>query len=266
MEKKILTLIGLLATAFAGYSQTVPPPESLARESAIIGHAKYYQIFLPYNTGTPVSFDAYDVTIAEDDDYLYVQGLFNNPNDSAVKNAWAVAKKIPEGIEFIQGQKITEDLYLYSGLLRSGLSGWYPDMSCNLFANPCGRKLYSEDCWNDDDQGNATIKSILYETEEPRPTNYSYKEGYVPDPVSAIWLTGDYAGSLYYEEVGMAFSDYRDIILAPVIRKMSSGVGSISDDPDPESDIIYDLSGRRVSSDNLQPGIYIRNHRKFIVR
>ena len=48
----------------------------------------------------------------------------------------------------------------------------------------------------------------------------------------------------------------------------SSGVGSVTDDSTPGDAVapVYDLAGRKVSPDNLRPGIYIRGNKKIIVR
>ena len=48
----------------------------------------------------------------------------------------------------------------------------------------------------------------------------------------------------------------------------SSGVGSVTDDSTPGDAVapVYDLAGRKVSPDNLRPGIYIRGNQKIIVR
>lgn len=52
------------------------------------------------------------------------------------------------------------------------------------------------------------------------------------------------------------------------IKYTGSGIENIDEDLSnerPDKDVIYDLTGRIISGDNLQPGIYIRNGRKFMV-
>ena len=51
------------------------------------------------------------------------------------------------------------------------------------------------------------------------------------------------------------------------ISKYRGGVGNIiNENVDNNTTVVYDLQGRRIKPDNLRPGIYIRNGKKFIVR
>lgn len=45
----------------------------------------------------------------------------------------------------------------------------------------------------------------------------------------------------------------------------SSGISTVGEDPAANVNIMYDLTGRRVDSTSLQPGIYIRDGKKILV-
>lgn len=114
-------------------------------------------------------------------------------------------------------------------------------------------------------------------------TTYDYKSVAAPVDMNGPIIT-IYVDSREIEWKGRPFEleaicyylteDGRRIESPKVMALNCCGIDGVKPDPDiqPQEDSniedgqIYDLTGRPVRSDNLQPGIYIRNGRKFICR
>ena len=238
--KKLLTLAGILVSEFVGYSQTLPPPENLPRIKMMLYTTDFVEV-LPVHSlcCSKVYTSTNEVTMVEDRDFVYLQGLFDNPDlfadDPAIRNTWFVARKVEKGIELVQGQKVKEDLYLYTGLLYSSIWWWdtyhdgltSSDIIYPISGNPKARRMYYEN-------GSVTGQRIL-RTEAPCPKDtsvYLYTdsifEGYVPIPVSAIWLSSSPDGRFYYERIynkgiHQITQDFpeKHILLAPILRPIS---------------------------------------------
>lgn len=249
MMKKLLMLAGILVSAFGGYSQVIPPPENLPRIKMMLYTTDFVEVLPdPSLCGNKVYTSANEVTMVEDRDFVYLQGLFGNPdlfdNDPAIRNAWFVARKVENGIEFVQGQKVKEGFYLHTGLLYS--TRWSCDIDVEygtnpgkmypISGNPKARRMYYE---NDSVTGQRILR-----TEAPCPKDtsvYLYTdsifEGYVPIPVSAIWLSSNPEGRFYYERIynearHQITQDFpeKHILLAPILRPISPAAVKPGDD------------------------------------
>ena len=81
------------------------------------------------------------------------------------------------------------------------------------------------------------------------------------------------AKALYVKDVsGATVSDCQrrtGIVIRPVYKKSSmqvTKIDGINDNTETENDDVFTLSGIKVDSDHLKPGVYVRNGKKFVVK
>lgn len=271
---QILSIISVLAGYCLNISadQLVFPPAGLPEETWQMSFLDYNRYGKEYPNPTRSSEELTRcVTFVWDDNTVYVKGIFEDFPDSWIKGS-LYGKKI----QFDTAQLICEldtrleepqPVYAMNGVVKYeycrqqnlNYPYWYEySISFNLNGSTVDYDFY----WMKftlSDSGD----SISSEVVTPSHSNLR----------TAFWHHTKPSGFNYfyrYEEEASEFygSGFpkEDYPTSVQFTKVNGIVDAITDDSDSSDTITYDLCGRRVNSNTIHPGIYIRNGRKIIVK
>lgn len=240
----------LLTVASVSGEGLITPPEGLTEEIWMMKFENYRRI----SASNFEEEQRRNVVFVWDDNEIYIKGVFLSYPD-----AWIKAVNEDGNIKFQHPQLIAEEngkqIYFNCGTARYSV-----DSGNTFFQRTIA--FYTSDCkfklWGFED-------SIISSDIDNYANRYGTAFWYNDDPKRVPSFCDGYdlrAGKPY----GEGFPDIDYIVRIRFYKTDDTGIDDIQPDADEPSGIVYDLQGRRMQSDRLSPGIYVRNGRKFIVR
>lgn len=251
MERTVQLMICLL-TAFAFSARAdglLTPPEGLPVEKWEM-HATPYRYLDTPGYGRKVGV----VDVARDGNDWYFKGVV-----PIFPEAWVKASLKDDSVRFHHPQLIGFD-----------------EEDRPVFFN-CGQAIYR---YVDFEDHSGYEKTITFYSESDggfrlwgyRNSIISSDLGKERDISNAFWFTDNPADSLVLTERSVnhnfesQFPGKPYYVHVAFYKVSDSGLDEITNDADESAQTVYDLQGRKMDSDALKPGIYIRNRKKIIIR
>ena len=209
------------------------------------------------------------VTFVWDDNTLYVKGIFHD-----YPECWMKATADGNIVRFEDSQLICEEdlimnsfcpVYAMPGVLTAGFDSGTSGVSQNSGYHMNGyHDTFTWDSWFELSGDGKTLESSI------------------PDYSKYYWPFRSYRSVFWYNIIpeGMRYDEGNNhysgiqgtgypIVLFPtdiLFEKVSGGINDMTDSAKASDSNTYDLQGRQVNPDHLQPGIYIRNGKKIMAR
>lgn len=270
--KKILQIAALLCVMAtccfnsSAYYELVSPPAGLPEELWRMEYCSYQG--LPLNDAYPS--EKKDVTFVIDNNTIYIKGIFSEYPDSwmravIMKDNEVVFDDIQLICELDTSMDDPKPVYSFSGVAQYS---WYSQdnttvvatttfylieqyrhwITCKYSLSADGNEIHSKVIRTGTHPEIPTYSAFWFNTEHKERPSTSDEPHEHPEDFSGFPLIGFRANVQFVRIAG------------------GIDVNNMTEDTDSSGVITYDLYGRRVNSDNLTPGIYIRDGRKILIR
>ena len=250
-----LFLLGCLLNASA--ENLIYPPENAEQEAWIMTYNQYdYQNYHPI-----LDSKKRNVKIVRDQDQMYIMGIFPEFPDCWIKGTVSGNNLIFDNCQTIC---IIDNnpIYFRCGYMLTYIEGKMYSYQLGGFSFEYGR---NEPIFTISDDGNS-IQSY--------PSLDEIRYPFLNICRTAFWYSTDTGWSDIVDYIQNYCDDWfyssSPILSYPVdisfAKDETGGISSLNSDSNIHSDAVYNLHGNIMNTDNLAPGIYIRNGKKFIIK